>query len=105
MRMTFKVAVLAAALAGFFAGHAVADECTEMVTNLKKLIDDFDPDKAKGEPARCAAFGQGLGLMRIFRVVSDECLPDGDKRIKTLADLDRSVRRLQTEVDRMCKPR
>jgi hypothetical protein len=98
-----RAAALAAALFGVGAGSAVADECSEMVGNLKKLIDGIEPDKAKSEPAKCAAYGEGLGLMRTFRVVSDECLPEGDKRIQTLADLDRTVRRLQTEVDKMCR--
>lgn len=103
MFKTLRVAALAAALAGLGVGGAMADECGVMVGNLKKVIDGIEPNKAKSEPAKCAAYGEGIGLMRTFRTVSDECLPEGDKRIQTLADLDRTVRRLQTEVDKMCR--
>ena len=73
-----------------------------MVGNVKKLIDRVEPDKAGNEATRCAAFAEGLGLMRVFRILTDECLPNG-KRIDTLADLDRTIRRLQTEVDKQCQ--
>ena len=98
-----KAAALAAALAGFATGPALADECEDLVGNLKKLIDRIDPDKAKNEAQLCATLGEGIGLMKIFRIVSDECLPSGEKRISTLAGLDRSIRRLQAEADKKCQ--
>jgi hypothetical protein len=69
------------------------------------VIDKMDP-AAKGgnNPARlCAAYGEGLGLIKSFRIVVDECLDEGEERTKTLAGLDRSIRQLQSEVDKNCE--
>jgi hypothetical protein len=38
----------------------------------------------------------------MFRIVSDECVDEGPKRVGTLADLDRSIRRLQGTIDKEC---
>ena len=35
-------------------------------------------------------------------LVTDECLDEGDERTKALAGLDRSIRTLQTQVDKNC---
>ena len=34
---------------------------------------------------------------------ADECLDEGDKRTQTLSGLDRSIRQLQTQVDKNCE--
>jgi hypothetical protein len=49
------------------------------------------------------AFGEGLGLIKSFRVVVDECLEEGDKRTEVLAGLDRSIRQLQGHLDNNCQ--
>jgi hypothetical protein len=36
-------------------------------------------------------------------VVVDECLDEGDNRTQTLSGLDRSIRQLQTQVDKNCE--
>src|SRR5713226_4772316 len=89
--------VAAVAVFGFATAPAQAAECGAMTKRVKVLIDKMD-SAAKGgnNPARlCAAYGEGLGLIKSFRVVVDECLDEGDERTKTLAGLDRSIRQLQ----------
>ena len=103
MPKMLRTAAAAAALAAFASAAATANECEDVVGGIKKLIDRVDPGRAKNEPQLCAMLGEGIGLMRIFRIVSDECLPSGDKRISTLADLDRSIRKLQAEADKQCQ--
>jgi hypothetical protein len=97
-----RIAALTAALCGVSA-QAPAQECQAVTKVVKDMIDKLDPDKAKDPAPKCAAFGEGLGLMKMFRIVTDECLDEGDKRIQILADLDRSIRRLQTQVDKNCE--
>ena len=101
MIISSTAVALAAALC-LAAGAARATECEDMTKSVKTLIDKLDPNTARSQPARCAAFSEGLGLMKVFRMVTDECLPEGDKRFSTLADLVRSIRNLQGEIDRMC---
>ena len=79
--------------------------CFALLRNGHLLIDKMDPSAKGGEnPARlCAAFGEGLGLIKSFRIVVDECLDEGDERSQTLAKLDRSIRQLQSQVDKNCE--
>jgi hypothetical protein len=89
---------------GLAAAAAQADECEAMTKAVKTVIDKFDP-AAKGgnnDARKCAGFAEGLGLMKSFRIVTDECLDEGDERTKALAGLDRSIRALQTQVDKNC---
>src|SRR5262245_43923779 len=91
-----RATALVAALIGFAGATAQADECEAMTRAVKTLIDQFDP-AAKGgnnDARSCAAFGEGLGLVKSFRIVVDECLDEGDERTKSLAGLDRSIRTL-----------
>ena len=98
---------LAGALAaqGGLVTSAWADECEAMTGSVKALIDKMDPAaKGAGNPAKsCAAYGEGLGLIKSFRIVVDECMDEGDKRTEILAGLDRSIRQLQGEVDGHCQ--
>jgi hypothetical protein len=97
-------AALAVAL-GLAAAAAAADECDAMTGGVKVLIDKMDP-AAKGgnNPAKlCAAFGEGLGMIKSFRVVVDECMDEGPKRTDVLAGLDRSIRQLQGHLDNNCQ--
>ena len=103
MRNLMRSVAAAAALCALPPGPAAANECESVVGGIKTLIDKVDPGKAKNEAQLCAMLGEGIGLMRVFRIVSDECLPSGDKRISTLADLDRSIRNLQAEADKQCQ--
>jgi len=105
MKTTVRAAAVVAVLLGFAAAAARADECESMTKGAKVLIDKMDP-AAKGgnNPAKlCAAFGEGLGLIKSFRVVVDECLEEGDKRTEVLAGLDRSIRQLQGHLDNNCQ--
>jgi len=97
-------AAAVAAVVGLAAAAAQADECESMTNSVKGLIDKFDPAaKAGNNPARfCAAFAEGLGLVKSFRIVNDECLDEGEERTKTLAELDRKIRALQGQVDKNC---
>jgi hypothetical protein len=105
---SMRAAAVAAVALGFGIGLAAAaaqaDECEAMSKAVKTVIDKFDP-AAKGgsnDARLCAAFAEGLGLMKSFRIVTDECLDEGDERTKALAGLDRSIRTLQTQVDKNC---
>ncbi len=68
---------------------AVADECEAMSRSIKGLVDTLDPAAKGGDnPARlCAAFGEGLGVIKAFRIVNDECLDEGEERTRLLAGL------------------
>jgi hypothetical protein len=98
-------AAVAAAVVGMAAAAAQADECEGMSKSVKTLIDKFDPSaKGGGNAARlCAAYAEGLGLVKSFRIVTDECLDEGEERSKSLADLDRTIRSLQGEIDKSCE--
>ena len=102
---TMRAAALAAAVVGLAAAAAQADECESMTKSVKGLIDKFDPAaKVGNNPARfCAAYAEGLGLVKSFRIVNDECLDEGEERTKTLADLDRTIRTLQGQIDKNCE--
>jgi hypothetical protein len=102
--ISMRAAVMTAAVLGFAAAAAQADECESMTKSVKVLIDKSDPAKSADTPAAmCAAFAEGLGLMKSFRIVVDECLDEGDKRTQTLSGLDRSIRQLQSQVDKNCE--
>jgi hypothetical protein len=100
-----RAAIVAVTVVGVAAAVAQADECESMTKSVKDLIDRFDPTaKAGNNQARfCAAFAEGLGLMKSFRLVNDECLDEGEERTKILADLDRRIRTLQGEIDKNCE--
>jgi hypothetical protein len=100
MIKTIRVAALAAALCGF-STNGLANDCPGVMKVVKDMIDKLDPDKP-GQAPKCAAYGEGLGMMKMFRIASDECLDEGAKRIQALADLDRSIRRLQGTLDKEC---
>ena len=99
-----RAAATAVALFGLTAAAARADECESMTKSVETLINKFDPvaKGGKNEARLCAAYAEGLGLMKSFRIINDECLDDGDERTKLLAGLDRSIRQLQTQVDKNC---
>jgi hypothetical protein len=105
MKTTMRAAAVVAVLFGFAAAAARADECESMTKGVKVLIDKMDPAAKGGNNAAklCAAFGEGLGLIKSFRVVVDECLEEGAKRTEVLAGLDRSIRQLQGQVDNNCQ--
>jgi hypothetical protein len=104
-RNAMRAAVITAAAIGFAAAAAQADECEAMTKSVKVLIDKSDPAAKGGDnpAALCAAFAEGLGLIKSLRVVVDECLDEGDNRTQTLSGLDRSIRQLQTQVDKNCE--
>ncbi len=102
---TMRAAAVAVALLGFATAAAQADECEAMAKSVKDLVDKLDPAAKGGNNAArlCAAFGEGLGVIKSFRIVTDECLDEGDKRTEILAGLDRSIRQLQSQVDKNCE--
>jgi hypothetical protein len=100
MIKTIWVAALAAALSSYSA-NGLANDCPGVMKVVKDMIDKLDPDKP-GQAPKCAAYSEGLGMMKMFRIVSDECVDEGPKRVGTLADLDRSIRRLQGTIDKEC---
>jgi hypothetical protein len=105
LKTTMSAAAVAAVLVGFGMATAAADECEAMTGSVKKIIDRLDPAAKGGNNAAklCAAFGEGLGVLKSFRIVVDECMDEGDKRTEVLAGLDRSIRQLQGELDKGCQ--
>jgi hypothetical protein len=107
--MTIKTTVSAAAIVAVLVGYAVAtaaaDECEAMTGAVKGVLDKTDPaTKGGNNPAKlCSAFGEGLGVIKSFGIVADECLEEGDKRTEILAGLDRSIRQLQGQLDTNCQ--
>ncbi len=99
------IAALASAAVVVLMAVAQADECGAMSKSVKSLADKLDPTAKGGDnPARlCAAFGEGLGVIKTFRIVNDECLGEGEERTRLLAGLDRSIRTLQSQIDKMCE--
>jgi len=99
-----RALAIAVAVLGCAYAAARADECERMARAVKTLVDKHDPTaKGAGNETRlCAAYAEGLGLIKTMRVVTDECLDEGDERTKTLADLDRSIRNLQSQIDKNC---
>jgi len=105
MISTNPMRALALTAAVFGCAVAQADECDTMTKTVEVMIDKLDPTaKAGNNPAGlCAAYGEGLGLIKSFRIIADECLDEGDPRTQTLAKLDRSIRQLQSQVDKNCE--
>jgi hypothetical protein len=103
--IAIRALALTAAALGCVVAPALADECETMTKIVQVMIDKVDPAaKAGDNPAGlCAAYGEGLGLIKSFRIIADECLDDGEPRTQTLANLDRSIRQLQTQVDKNCE--
>jgi hypothetical protein len=99
------IAALVCVAVGGLMPVAQADECKAMSKSVKSLVDKLDPAAKGGDnPARlCAAFGEGLGVIKAFRIVNDECLDEGEERTGLLAGLDRSIRTLQSQIDKMCE--
>lgn len=99
---TIRALAVAGALVGLAAASAQADECEGMAKAVQNLINRHDPTTTKGDAA-CSAYGYGLGLIKARRIVADECLDEGQERTETLAKLDRSIRTIQSEVDKNCQ--
>lgn len=99
-----RATALVAALIGTAVAAAQADECEAMAKSVQSLVNKFDPvvKGGKNDARLCAAYAEGLGLIKSFRIVTDECLDEGDERTKALANLDRSIRTLQSQVDKNC---
>jgi N-acetylglutamate synthase-like GNAT family acetyltransferase len=101
-RKSTRIAVVAAMATSFAANAALADECRDLTKGVKEMIDKFQPVEDKGNAMGCATTAEGLGLIKMFRIVIDECADEGDARHKALAELDRSVRFLQSSIDKNC---
>jgi hypothetical protein len=100
-----RALTLTAALFAGAGAAAQADECETMTKVVQLLIDKTDPSAKAGDNAAglCAAYGEGLGLIKSFRIIVDECLDEGPPRTQTLSNLDRSIRQLQSQVDKNCE--
>src|SRR6476620_4669185 len=89
---SMRALVLTAAVFGCAVAAAQADESDTMTKTVEVMIDKLDPTaKAGNNPAGlCAAYGEGLGLIKSFRIVADECLDEGDPRTQSLSSIARS---------------
>jgi len=99
-----RVAALAAAPCIFLATSGIAGDCEVLTKNVERAIDKVDPDKAgNNAPLKCAMFAEGLGMLKMFRLLNDECLDEGAKRTNALAELERTIRKGQAHIDRTCQ--
>jgi hypothetical protein len=102
IHQTLASLAVAAALLSLALPSARADECQSMEKAVQGLINRHDPTSAKGNAA-CSGYGYGLGLLKARRIVADECMDEGQDRTDTLAKLDRSIRTIQSELDKNCQ--
>jgi hypothetical protein len=102
IRQTIAALAVAGAVLALAVPAVLADECETLEKAVQDLINKHDPTKAKGDAA-CSAFGYGLGLIKARRIVADECMDEGENRTDLLAKLDRSIRTIQSEVDKNCQ--
>ena len=99
-----RAAALAAAASIVSAGLGVAGDCDALMKNVERAIDKVDPEKAgSNAPLKCAMFAEGLGMLKMFRVLNDECLDEGAKRTTALAELERTIRKTQQHIDKTCQ--
>ena len=99
-----QVAALAAATSFLAASAGVAGDCAALIKNVERTIDKVDPEKAgSNAPLKCAMFAEGLGMLKMFRVLNDECLDEGAKRTTALAELERTIRKTQQHIDKTCQ--
>ena len=99
-----RVAALAAAASSLLPHAGSAGDCAALIKNVERTIDKVDPEKAgSNAPLKCAMFAEGLGMLKMFRVLNDECLDEGAKRIAALAELERTIRKAQTHIDKTCQ--
>ena len=86
------------------ANAAGAAECGPVLQDVKRMIDQFSPPKDDtNKPKWCAAFAEGLGMIKMGRLLHDECMSEGSERVKQLAEMDRGMRRLQWALDTNCQ--
>jgi hypothetical protein len=99
-----RAAALSAAASFLSASVGVAGDCDALMKNVERAIDKVDPEKAgRNAPLKCAMFAEGLGMLKMFRVLSDECLDEGAKRTTALAELERTIRKAQQHIDKTCQ--
>lgn len=94
-----KVAVVAAAVSGFAGSAGLADECGDVTKTVRELVDKIEPEKVKGnQPLTCAIYADGLDMLKMLRVIGDQCLEEDSKRVPALAELERTIRILQSQI-------
>jgi hypothetical protein len=99
-----RTVAMAAAMFGWGVNGLTAAECDPVVKEVKGMIDKFSPPKGdENKPKWCAAYAEGLGMMKIGRLLAEECLDEGEQRTKELAGMDRGMRRLQWAIDTNCQ--
>ena len=99
-----RAAALAAAASIASASAGAAGDCGVLMKNVERAIDKVDPGKAgNNAPLKCAMFAEGLGMLKMFRVLNDECLDEGARRTTALAELERTIRKAQQHIDKTCQ--
>ena len=99
-------AVFASAAAiAIAATTARADDCDDIMAELKKLNERVINDKndAKSPLAICAAIGQVLGIVKASREAAAECYEDGAKRDGILLTFDNATKEMEGQVNGVCK--
>ena len=97
-----RVAALAAAASSLLPHAGSAGDCDALIKKVERTIDKVDP-AGSNAPLKCAMFAEGLGMLKMFRVLNDECLDEGAKRTTALAELERTIRKAQAHIDKTCQ--
>jgi hypothetical protein len=81
----------------------VATKVLEMqMAEVSKLQPQTDDEKASMKNKFCSASGEFVGVSRVSRYVSNECLK-GNKRRDTVASLDKSIKELRETIEKTCR--
>ena len=72
------------------------------MAELTKNRPQNDQELASLKNRLCGAFGEFLGVARVTRLASDECL-SGNKRRATINSLDASIKQMEDLILKTCK--
>jgi hypothetical protein len=113
--------LVAAATIGLFCTQpARADDCDDAMKRIEDVTEiagktmelemtDLTKNKPQGDQELaalknrlCSAFGEFLGVARVTRLASDECL-SGNKRRATINSLDASIKQMEDSILKTCQ--
>jgi len=81
----------------------VADKAMELeMADLTRNKPQNDQELASLKNRLCSTFGEFLGVARVTRLASDECL-SGNKRRATISSLDGSIKQMEDSILKTCR--
>jgi hypothetical protein len=119
--MNARTMLIAAAMLGLLGAQpARADDCDEAMQRIEDVTEiagktmelemaELTRNKPQGDQELaslknrlCGAFGEFLGVARVTRLASDECL-SGNKRRATINSLDASIKQMEDSILKTCQ--